>query len=122
MINKEYKDRLFTKIFGREEHRDWALNLYNAVNGTSHADAEAIEFNTLEDVLYMGMKNDVSFLFHMEMNVYEHQSTFNPNMPVRMLSYVGMLYRKYVMKSWSSSSRNMKAATPSIGRLSKSTT
>ena len=99
MINKEYKDRLFVKLFGREEHRDWILSLYNAINGTSYTDAAAIEINTMEDVVYMGMKNDVSFLLGCEMNVYEHQSSYNPNMPVRMLSYLGMLYRKHVLKS-----------------------
>ena len=99
MINSEYKDRLFTKLFGREEHKEWVLSLYNAVNGTAYTDADAIEINTIEEMVFMGMRNDVSFLLGCDMNVYEHQSSYNPNMPVRMLSYLGMLYRKHVNKS-----------------------
>ena len=83
--NREYKDRLFNFIFGREENREWTLSLYNAINGSDHTDASLIEFNTLGDVLYMGMKNDTSFILSNRMSVYEHQSSYNPNMPVRML-------------------------------------
>ena len=50
-INREYKDRLFVFIFGRNENRKWTLNLYNAVNGSSYTDADAIEINTIEDEL-----------------------------------------------------------------------
>ena len=32
----QYKDRLFSFIFGSEEHKDWTLSLYNAVNGSSY--------------------------------------------------------------------------------------
>ena len=62
MVNREHKDRLFKMIFGREEHREWTLSLYNAVNGTDYDDPSLIEFNTLEDGLYLGMKNDMSFI------------------------------------------------------------
>ena len=41
--NREHKDRLFCFIFGRVENRSWALSLYNAVNGTDHYDADAID-------------------------------------------------------------------------------
>lgn len=51
---------------------------------------------TIEDALYMSMKNDLSFLIADTMNFYEHQSTVNPNMPVRMLIYAGMVYSRYV--------------------------
>ena len=43
--------------------------------------------NTIQDVIYLGMKNDVSFLFDSKMNLFEHQSTWNPNMPLRGLFY-----------------------------------
>ncbi len=61
-INREYKDRLFNFIFGRDENKAWTLSLYNAVNGSDYADPSMIEFNTLEDALYLGMKNDTSFI------------------------------------------------------------
>ena len=59
---KEYKDRLFNFIFGREENREWTLSLYNAVNGSRYTDASRIEINTIREVLYLGMHNDTSFL------------------------------------------------------------
>lgn len=94
----KYKDRLFNFIFGREEHKDWTLSLYNAVNGSHYTDPDLIEFNTAENMLYLGMKNDTSFLISDIMSVYEHQSSFNPNMPLRMLGYTDELYSGYVTK------------------------
>ena len=98
-VNAEHKDRLFNFIFGREENRSWTLSLYNAVNGSDHEDESLIEFNTLEDVMYLSMKNDTSFLIGNIMSVYEHQSTFNPNMPLRLMEYVGRLYSGYISRN-----------------------
>lgn len=98
-INRKYKDRLFNYIFGREENREWTLSLYNAVNGSNYTDPAQIEFNTLSDVLFMGMKNDTSFLVFDIMSVYEHQSSLNKNMPLRMLQYVGELYSGYIARN-----------------------
>lgn len=95
-VNDKYKDRLFVFIFGREENKEWTLSLFNAVNGSDYVDPSLIEFNTLDDFLYMGMKNDVSFLVSYQMNLFEHQSSYNPNMPLRMLGYTGQLYSKYI--------------------------
>ncbi|XME01097.1 hypothetical protein QYZ88_010245 [Lachnospiraceae bacterium C1.1] len=95
-INREHKDRLFTFIFGREENKKWTLELYNAINGTDYSNEDDIEINTIDDVLYMGMKNDVSFLLGSFLSLYEQQSTYNPNMPVRDLMYLGKLYDKYI--------------------------
>ena len=97
-VEKKHKDRLFNFIFGREEHKDWTLSLYNAVNGSDYTDPELVEFNTLEDMLYLGMKNDTSFLISDIMSVYEHQSTYNPNMPLRMMGYTDELYSGYLTK------------------------
>ena len=70
-INYQYKDRLFKFIFGNPVNKSWTLNLYNAVNGTQYTDADSIELTTIEDAVYMSMKNDVSFLFSEMMNFYE---------------------------------------------------
>ena len=94
-INRENKDRLFKFIFGNEKNKAWTLSLYNAVNGSSYTNPEDIEFATIEDVLYMGMKDDIAFLITDMLNIYEQQSTFNPNMPMRYLIYLGMIYSKY---------------------------
>ena len=96
IINPENKDRLFKFIFGNPENREWTLALYNAINHSNHSLASSIEYNTIEDFLYMSFKNDVSFIVEDTMNLYEHQSSLNPNMPMRFLVYAGMLYAKYI--------------------------
>ena len=83
--NREYKDRLFKFIFGNPENKEWTLSLYNAINDTSYTNADDIQITTIQDAVYMKMKNDVSFLVNNIMNFYEQQSTFNPNMPMRFL-------------------------------------
>ncbi len=97
--NKKHKDRLFRLIFGSEENKENILSLYNALNGTDYTDAGQIEITTIDDVLYMGLKNDVSFILVSEMNLFEHQSTYNPNMPLRGFWYFGRLYEKYTKQN-----------------------
>lgn len=96
---REYKDRLFKFIFGNPQHKEWTLSLYNAINGSNYTNTDDLEFTTIENAVYMSMKNDVSFLVNDTMNLYEQQSTFNPNMPVRFLIYSGMIYSKHIDKS-----------------------
>lgn len=95
-INREHKDRFFKKVFSTKEA---LLSLYNAVNGTEYDNPDDIEINTIEDFLFMSMKNDVSFFFTDTINLYEHQSTANPNMPFRGLIYLGKLYQKLFLES-----------------------
>jgi len=97
--NNKYKDRLFHFLFGREERKGWTLSLYNAVRGSEYTNAEDIHINTIDDVLYLGMHNDISFLIVGEMNLFEQQSSFNPNMPLRMLQYTAKLYSKYIKQN-----------------------
>ena len=94
--NNKYSDRLFHFLFGHEERKDWTLSLYNAVRGSNYTNKDDIQINTIEDVLYLGMHNDISFLITDELNLFEQQSTYNPNMPMRMLQYTGQLFEKYV--------------------------
>ena len=93
--NRQYKDRLFKAIFGQDtkQSKQWRLDLYNALNGTDYKDPDALKLTTIENVIYITMKNDISFLIDMEMNLYEQQSTFNPNMPLRGLMYFAQLYQ-----------------------------
>jgi hypothetical protein len=95
-INSKHKDRLFRYIFGDPEHKERALELYNALNGTEYDDPEQLELTTPEGVLYMSMRNDVSFLIDTEMNLWEHQSTWNPNMPLRGLLYFAQQYNRSI--------------------------
>ncbi len=94
--NREYKDRLFRFVFGAEENKAYLLSLCNVVSGTDYTDADAIEITTLSDAIYIKMKNDISFLIDSQMNLFEHQSTFNPNMSLRGMEYFAELYGNYI--------------------------
>ena len=91
--NRTYKDRLFIRIF---EHKEDLLSLYNAVNGSDYQNPDELEITTLDNAIYMRMKNDISFLIDGYMSLYEHQSTFNPNMPLRDCLYMLQIYQNYI--------------------------
>lgn len=91
-VNKNYKDTVFRMIFKEKKE---LLSLYNAVNGTSYSNPDELEINTLENAVYLNIKNDVSCILDMRMNLYEHQSSVNPNMPLRNLFYVARQYEKF---------------------------
>lgn len=91
--NKKYKDTVFRMLFSDREN---LLSLYNAINGTTYENPEALEIVTLENAIYMGMKNDLAFIVDTNLFLYEHQSTYNPNMPLRDLLYISSEYQKLV--------------------------
>ncbi|RCH43709.1 hypothetical protein [Blautia obeum] len=91
--NRKYKDTVFRMLFSDRKN---LLSLYNAVNGTSYDDPSKLEIVTLENAVYIGMKNDLSFIVNMNLFLYEHQSTYNPNMPLRDLLYIAAEYQKLV--------------------------
>ncbi len=97
-MQKEYKDRQFTFIFGSSENKAWTLSLYNAVNGSHYSNPDDIEITTIKEVLYLGMHNDVSFVIDNQLSLYEQQSSYNPNMLLRLLQYVGNIFEAYVKK------------------------
>lgn len=72
------------------------LELYNALNNTGYSDEKELTVYTIDDVIYLGYKNDVSFIVRGTLNLYEHQSTLNPNMPLRGLIYFGKQYESYI--------------------------
>ena len=80
--NRKYKDTVFRMLFSDKEN---LLSLYNAINRTAYEDPEELEIVTLESAIYMGMKNDLAFIIDMNLLLYEHQSTYNPNIPLRDL-------------------------------------
>lgn len=94
-INRKHKDRLFLMVF-REGGA--LLELYNALNGTTYTNVGDLEITTLEDAVYMRMKNDVSFIFNHELHLYEHQSTSSGNMSLRGLFYIVDVLRGYIEK------------------------
>lgn len=92
-IQREYKSRIFIMIF---HEREKLLELYNAVSGKHYDDPNLLTINTLDNAIYLSMKNDVSFLIDSRLSLYEHQSTYNPNMPLRFLMYLSDLYSKMI--------------------------
>lgn len=95
-VNRTFKSTLFIMLF---EDRKNLLELYNAITGKHYADPELLEINTLENAIYMSMKNDVSFLIDGRLSLYEHQSTKNPNLPLRFLLYISHLYSRLTVKA-----------------------
>lgn len=92
-VNRKYKDILFRFVLADKKA---LLSLYNALNGTGYEDENELEINTLQDVIYLGYKNDLSFIIGNTLNLYEHQSTVCPNLPFRGLRYISMIYSAYV--------------------------
>ena len=90
-VQRNYKDSIFRMLF---KDKDNLLSLYNALNNTAYTDVNELEITTLENAVYMNYKNDVSFVFEHELMLYEHQSTVNPNMPLRDLLYVADILQK----------------------------
>lgn len=97
ILNHKFKDGVFCRLFGSAEYRDNLLSLFNALNGTDYENADELIINTIEDVVFMGIKNDSSCILDMQMNLFEEQSTFNPNAPLRGLMYFGRLYEGYLV-------------------------
>ncbi len=93
VVIRNYRDTLFRMLYRNKKR---LLSLFNAVNGTQYDNPDDLTITTLDGVLYLGMKNDVSCIIDMMMQLYEHQSTVNPNMPLRNLFYVSDLLQKYI--------------------------
>lgn len=108
-IRRDYKSSMFCMLWEKKEE---LLALYNATNGTNYTNADDLEVNTLRNAIYLGMKNDVSFIFEMSLNLYEHQSTINPNMPLRDLFYVAQILQGIVKDENLYSTSLVKIPTP----------
>lgn len=78
--NREYKSTIFSMLFKDKEK---LLSLYNALNNSHYTDVDELEIVTLENAIYMTMKNDLAFILDCKLSLYEHQSTPNPNMPLK---------------------------------------
>ena len=91
--NRNYKDTVFRMLFSDRKN---LLSLYNAISGSDYDNPELLKIVTLENAIYMGMKNDLAFIIDTDLFLYEHQSTYNPNMPLRDLFYISSEYQKLV--------------------------
>ena len=82
--NREYKSDVFSMLLREPEN---ALEVYNALNHTHYDNPEDVEIQTLERGVSLTVRNDAAFVIDWNLNIYEHQSTYNPNMPLRSLIY-----------------------------------
>ena len=90
---------MFRFIFGNPDHKEWTLSLYNALNHSHYTNPDDLVFNTIDDAMYIGMKNDVSFIVSFVMCIWEHQSTYSPNVVIRIFLYASRLYEKYIVEN-----------------------
>lgn len=108
-VNRTYKSRIFEMIFSDKKE---LLQLYNAMNGTNYDNPELLEINTLENAIYMSMHNDISFVIASQLYLYEHQSTYSPNLPLRCLLYISDLYSALTMDANFYGTKLIKIPTP----------
>ncbi len=94
--NRNYKSSVFTSLFQTcKSAKKNSLSLINALHGTDIKDESRIEHIDIESSIYMGLRNDVSFMLDDRLIVLvEHQSTVNNNMPLRSLMYIARLYER----------------------------
>lgn len=108
-VYRTHKDRVFTLLF---RDREKLLELYNALNDTAYSRVDDLTVNTLENAIFIKMKNDVSFVINSDMCLYEHQSTWCPNMPLRGLLYFADLYKKHLKNTDLATRRKILIPTP----------
>ena len=92
-VQRNHKDGLFLMIF---RNKSALLRLYNSIRGSNHTNPNDLTVTTIENVIYMSMKNDISFIINNQLHLYEAQSTWNPNMPLRGLFYFSDVYQGYI--------------------------
>ena len=111
VANRKYKDTIFRMLFSDKKN---LLSLYNALNGKNYSDCNQLEIVTLENAIYMSMKNDLAFILDLALFLWEHQSTYNPNIPLRDLMYIAKEYEKYIKEKGISlySNRQQKIPAP----------
>ena len=91
--NREYKSDVFSMLM---ENPEYALQVFNALNGTDYTDPTLVEICTLAKGISLSVRNDASFIIDMDLSIYEHQSSYNPNMPLRSLIYLGEVLKPLV--------------------------
>ena len=91
--NREVKSDVFSMLM---EDKRYALQVYNSLNNSNYTDPDMVELVTLEKGISLSIRNDASFIVGMDMNIYEHQSTYNPNMPLRLVIYFSETIKKLI--------------------------
>ena len=109
-VNKKYKDSVFSFLFSDP---DLLRELYCALEGISLPASVPVTINTLENVLFMELTNDISFEIGGKLVILiEHQSTINPNMTLRLLMYIARVYERIFDEKNLYSSKNLSIPRP----------
>lgn len=95
MSSREYKSDVFSLLM---EDKSYALEVYNALNGSHYENPDEVEIIQLEKGVSLSIRNDASFIIDMNISFYEHQSTYNPNMPLRSLIYYVNALEEWIKK------------------------
>ena len=112
--NREYKSDVFSMLM---ENKEYALQVYNALNDSSYDDPEQVEVCNLESGISLSIRNDAAFIVDTEINIYEHQSSVNPNMPLRALIYFTAIIQGIISRKDLLSSRLIRIPTPHFAVL-----
>ena len=108
--NREYKNSVFKDLFHDEAA---AIDLYNALTGSRFTIDDGLCFTTLDDALFMGRLNDISFTIGDKLIILiEHQASINQNMPLRALIYITRVYEKIIDNRAIYRSKLFKIPTP----------
>ena len=94
--NREYKSDVFSMLM---EDKRYALEVYNALNGSDYTDPETVEMVRLEKGVSLSVRNDAAFIIDMHINFYEHQSTYSPNLPLRSMIYYVNTLEKWIREN-----------------------
>ena len=117
--NREYKSDAFSMLM---EDKENALQVYNALNGSNYDDPEIVEIVNLENGISLSIRNDAAFIVGTDINIYEHQSSYSPNMPLRALIYYASIMQDMVGKRDLYSSRLINIPTPHFAVFYNGTT
>ena len=107
--NREYKSDVISMMLQIPEY---ALDVYNAMNDSAYTDPDMIQIMRLENGISLSVRNDASFFISNYLNLYEHQSTYSPNAPLRFLIYLTSLLKKTIGKRDLYSRKRVQIATP----------
>ena len=107
--NREYKSDVISMMLQIPEY---ALDVYNAMNDSVYTDPDMIQIMRLENVISLSVRNDASFFISNYLNLYEHQSTYSPNAPLRFLIYLTNLLKTTIRKRDLYSRKRVQIATP----------
>ncbi len=97
-MKRAVKDSVFTYLFGLPEYR---LELYRTLHPEdTEMKAEDLKLVTIENVLTADLYNDLGFQAGDKLIVLvEAQSTFSPNIALRLLLYLAETYKRYIQEN-----------------------